>query len=64
MKLPKMMLYGDENLGLTPCTQTLFVEKEESEVTKMEVSLNTVEPKEIVIPWKPRKQSVLMRRQD
>lgn len=57
-------MYGDENLGLTPAAlKTLFVEKEESEVTKMEVSPNTVEPKEIVIPWKPRKQSVLMRRQ-
>lgn len=57
-------MYGEENLGLTPTAlKDLFVEKEESEVTKMEVSPNTVEPKKIVIPWKPRRQSVLMRRQ-
>ena len=57
-------MYGEENLGLTSAAlKDVFVEKEESEVTKMEVSPNTVEPKKIVIPWKPRKQSVLMRRQ-
>ena len=57
-------MYEEENLGLTPAAlKNLFVEKKESEVTKMEVSPNTVEPREIVIPWKPRKQSVLMRRQ-
>ena len=57
-------MYGEENLGLTSAAlKDVFVEKEESEVTKMEVSPNTVEPKKIVIPWKPRKQGVLMRRQ-
>lgn len=57
-------MYGEENLGLTPTAlKDLFVEKEESEVTKMEVSPNPVEPKKTVIPWKPGKQSVLMRRQ-
>lgn len=42
-------MYGDENLGLTAAAlKTLFVEKEGTErVTKMEVSPNTVEPKEI-----------------
>lgn len=57
-------MYEEENLGLTPAAlKNLFVEKKDLEVTKMEVSPNTVEPREIVIPWKPRKQSVLMRRQ-
>lgn len=61
MRLPRMSLYMEK--GLSPAAlKDLFVEKKESEVTEMEMSLNKMEPREMRSPGS-QENSVLMRRQ-